>query len=596
MKVNGNISFIKKFKPLNISETGHVSRDPKHINNSNINPDDSKYNIYYNYSNQRSNGGNIHGSYKNMHQLVHKLDNQQWGKSLKKHNDSARKHHQPSRLKTMNEYLSGNKKHRFEYALGSLGSNARQKIDRKIKSKFPKVTNAVIKEMYSLALVEYASGYNGRNHCTRLLGFGTNVDEDKKYLGAAHVHFVLYNLGHTKTGKPSASLGRALANEYHMSNARKAMSYWHKKESIALLANVQNVMNQKFRGLNLKLEYAPTHATQTGLTMTEYKSKKVSQDMRENYARVYQKISQSRRQAHNLDTNNQNQQAINNSLVSQNQFLEAENGQLSKNRVALDSLMKTKHIQLSSLNNLSLGVSSYLSHSTRSYLNNFSSYENQVSSASSMAFSAFSSDYFGQTVSFNTSVSSVSSSLSLASFSNSQVTDSNAIALSSMNKTIQNNNSYVNYFESERKRIKKLQDQREKRQDKREMKQNQRDKDFWKIARSYSNKIIGTAESVVSSGFSAITSYAKIAPQKISSAVRSVKNSRINQSKVDAGFNDMMKQFSPKYKANSASESEVRSDAHDVVNAMNNAFKRNGMGVRKPSRSEQMNRNNGIQR
>lgn len=514
LKLNSSLNFHHYSSGRGI--VGHISRDPQYIDNTNVDPKLSKYNAYYNLGDSRSHGNSV-GSYKGLKSDIYDLDKQQWGGMLRHNNHQATKNHQPRRVKTLKQFMDTKTRHkRINYVVASLGKGSRNAINKAVRSYNPDVSDSTILNTYTKALEKYAYGYNQKYKYTRMLAYGTNVDETKTYGDSSpHVHMIVYILGHTKSGNPSASVNNAMAEELHvpMKKGREAFTKCRNFEAKRLLKDTQDTFNQTFHGLDLDLDFAPSHSKVTGLNMRQYK----------HYQKVQDSIKSIQSRRNSLRSNFENKysslDSVYKSKSTQNSSLASKNRLLNKNRSGVESLMKTRHYQLSEVDNKYLSASHACSFATSESIKD---YYSLMSSYCSHAPVVFSSVCSGLVSSFSTSLFNVISSNSSVSESNTKVASSNSVAERSINKTIQGNNANISNFEIRRKRIKKEQDERAKKQDERKRKQDQRDKNF-KAEYKKTIRIIKTnINSMISNGMEKIKSFASSAPQKISSAVSDV--------------------------------------------------------------------------
>lgn len=132
----------------------------------------------------------------------------------------------------------------------------------------------------SNGLASYAKGFNKRNKYLTMTEYRTNVDE----AGAPHVRAQVIPRGHTKTGKASSSLNRALCEQFNTDDNREAMRQWRAEEDKAIVTNVARSLREELGIVyDVAVEmHGPLELYRTGskhsMPMKEYKAVKKAMD------------------------------------------------------------------------------------------------------------------------------------------------------------------------------------------------------------------------------------------------------------------------------------------------------------------------------
>lgn len=252
------------------------------------------------------------------------------------------------------------------------------------------------------ALVQWVYDYNKKNNFTKIISFGTNVDENRKSTdnlkpGAPHIHYKIIGLGQTKlssNGTPTEahisidkhgkkhhhsgshstfSVTAGLKMQYHTSNFRKAFKRFRKNVDDEALKIVSKELKTRFTKVPLfqqKFQLTRTNSKDTGKSMTQYKHDKAIEDEvhsseikrinRQKKRLKYQK-SKWNRQKYNRKKYRQN----NNSLASMNQSLITESDSLNT-EFSEDYQLNKKNL-ISYYNKIDLSASVSASNAIKNY-------------------------------------------------------------------------------------------------------------------------------------------------------------------------------------------------------------------------------------
>ncbi|WP_429971921.1 hypothetical protein ACQW5G_08695 (plasmid) [Fructilactobacillus sp. Tb1] len=237
-----------------------VKNHVKHLekqnhSNKNINNNDTKFNDYLVASRA----------------YIERKTQETFAPELAIYNQKQIKSRHKNNVKTLAEYVK-NKKW-SKRAVATFGNSELQTELVKGKSETEKIE---LFQKETAGLLNYAKSFNRINSNFVLFAAVTNVDENKKEIGAPHVHLDVRPLSKTKSGKASMNINNALQAEYEHDNpgkeipkdTRKLMSWWRTKNDKLLVKEMGKVL-----GINFTLQRMDRDKKDMGLSMEDFQER-----------------------------------------------------------------------------------------------------------------------------------------------------------------------------------------------------------------------------------------------------------------------------------------------------------------------------------